>query len=44
MEIRRLIARILPFLGALAFAGGAWADKPLDAKKLLAEPKAYVGS
>ncbi len=44
MEIRRLIARIVPLLGVLVFSGGAWADKALDAKKLLAEPKTYVGS
>ena len=44
MEIRRWVFPLVVAICALGFGPVAWAEKGLDAKKLLSQPKAYVGS
>ena len=44
MSISTRVYQAVVFLSTLGLAGTVWAGEPLDAKKLLAQPKAYVGS
>ncbi len=44
MVIRQWPLRVLAILFFLCFGTIAWGDSPIDSKKLLSEPKAYVGS
>ena len=44
MSISTRVYQAVVFLSTLGLAGTVWAGEPLDAKKLLAQPKVYVGS
>ncbi len=44
MQIRAWASRAAVVLSTLGLAGAVWADSAIDAKKLLSQPKAYVGS
>ena len=44
MEIQAWVSRVVIVLTALGIGGVAWADTSIDTKKLLSQPKAYVGS
>lgn len=45
MEFRNWLSRSTAVLSVLGLIGSAWAaDSPIDAKKLLSQPKDYVGS
>ena len=44
MEIRPWVSCVFVVLASLILGRAAWAQEPIDPKKLLAAPKAYVGS
>ncbi|MEA3274320.1 MAG: multiheme c-type cytochrome [Pseudomonadota bacterium] len=44
MEIRRRVSHAVVVLSFLALGPAVWAEEQIDAKKLLSQPKAFVGS